>query len=62
MKYDINYINTHFEIPALDKIHGEPSYHTLRNLKKQLKANTSQVSSDLAGGENRHLSLVLTPI
>ena len=49
MKYDIDYINTHFEIPALDKIHGEPSYHTLRDLKKQLKANTAQVSSDLGG-------------
>ena len=49
MKYDTDYINTHVEIPSLDKIHGEPSYHTLRNLKKQLKANTAQVSSDLGG-------------
>ena len=59
MKYDIDCINTHFEIPSLDKIHGEPSYHTLRDLKKQLKANTVQVSSDLGGGANRYLGLVL---
>ena len=62
MKFDIDYINTHFEIPVLDRINGEPNNNSLYDLKQQLKANTSQVTSDLGGGTNDHLGLVLTPV
>ena len=62
MKFNIDYINTHFEIPVLDRIHGEPNYNTLYALKKQLKANAAQVTSDLGGGANGHLGLVLMPL
>ena len=33
MKFDNDYINTHFEIPVLDQIHGEPNYNALYALK-----------------------------
>ena len=57
MKYNIDYINTHFATSVLNKIHGEPSLH---DFKKQLKGNTAQVISDLGGSSNRSFGLVLT--
>ena len=59
MNFDIDYINTHSEIRVLDKIYGEPSYHAFLDLKKKLKTNSLQVSSDLVDGAHGHLSLVL---
>ena len=47
-----NYVSTYFEYTALTKIHGKPTYKTLRELKNQLKANASAVTSDLGGGAN----------
>lgn len=58
----IDYVATYFEFPVLTKIHGEPTYETLLEMKNQLKANASQVTSDLGGGANGHLGLVCTPI
>ena len=58
----IDYINTDFEYPTLDKIHGQPTYTTLTNLKKQVKSNAESVTSDLDGGCKRpFIGLVLTP-
>ena len=57
---NINYVSTYFEYPTLTKIHGEPSYKTLQELKNQLKGNTSGITSDLGGGVNGHLGLVCT--
>ena len=57
----IDYITTYFEYPSLDKIHGQPTFTTLRRLKKQLKANAQSVPSNLGGGEYGHLGLVLSP-
>ena len=57
---NVDYVNIYFEYPNLTKIHGNPSYDTLRELKKQLKANASSVTSDLGGGANGHLGLVCT--
>ena len=57
----IDYINTAFEYPILDKIHGTPTFSTLNRLKKQLQANAQSVSSDLGGGAHGHLGLVLSP-
>ena len=56
----IDYTTAKFELPVLEKIHGESSYESLKNLKKQLKTNALSLSSDLGGGEHGHLSLVLT--
>jgi hypothetical protein len=58
----VDYLNTFFEFPVLDKIHGEPTFPTLTVLKKQLKANSQSVTSDLGGGQFGHLGLVLTDV
>ena len=34
---NINYIDTYFEFKELTKIHGEPTYDTLRQLHNQLR-------------------------
>ena len=61
MQLTPDYASTYFEFPTLDKIHGEPTYNTLKTLKKQLKANGMSVLSDLGGGQFGHLGLVLSP-
>ena len=63
MSNNIDYVTTYFEYPTLTKIHGEPTYKTLRELKKRSKVNAATVTSDLVGvrGVNIHLELVCTP-
>ena len=58
---NIDYVDTYFEFPTLTKIHGEPTYFQLKELKNELKSNASSVTTDLGGGANGHLGLVLTP-
>ena len=57
---NINYVATYFEFPELNKIHGAPTYAKLRDIKDQIKANTSSISSELGEGSHGHLGLVLT--
>ena len=52
---------TLFEYPTLPKIHGEPDYPQLKDLKDKLKTNATKITSDLGGGGHGHLGLVLTP-
>ena len=49
-----------FEFPTLPKIHGEPTYEKIKELKDKLKTNASKVPSELGGGNLGHLGLVLT--
>ena len=49
-----------FEYRTLHKIHGEPTYATLKRLKDQLRTNASGISSNLGGGNHGHLGLILT--
>ena len=58
---NIDYVDTYFEIPTLTKIHGEPTYFQLKELKNELKTNATSVTTDLGGGGHGHLGLVLTP-
>ena len=58
--HNVDYVSAYFEFPILDRIHNEPTYQTLKTLKKQLKANAITVVSDLGGGQFGHLGLVLT--
>ena len=58
---NIDYVENYFEIPILTRIHGEPTYITLKKLKEELCANAAAVTSDLGGGANGHLGLVLPP-
>ena len=50
-----------FVVKVLPTIHGEPDYVQLKNLQDLLKANASQVTSELGGGAHGHLGLILTP-
>ena len=56
-----NYIETHFEYKELTKIHGEPTYETIKEIEKEIKANAKSVRSSLGGGNFGHLGLVLSP-
>ena len=58
---NIDYVDTYFEFRVLTKIHGEPTYETLKAMKNQLKSNACSVTSDLGGGAHGHLGLLLTP-
>ena len=57
----VDYKKLYFSHPILSKIHGEPTFSSLKILKQELKANASRVTSDLGGGTHGHLGLVLTP-
>ena len=58
---DIDYIKTNFEVENLTKITGRPNYQLLKKLKDELMANAASVQSNLGGGANGHLGLVLNP-
>ena len=57
---NIDYVDTYFEFCVLTKIHGEPTYETLKAMKNQLKSNAYSVASNLGGGTHGHLGLLLT--
>ena len=61
-KVPVDYAREYFEYPVFDKIHGETAGEALRYLKKQLKANSRTVISELGGQKHRHLGLVEYPI
>ena len=50
-----------FEYTVLTKVHGILNYASLKLIKDELKANAASIISDLSGGINGHLGLVLTP-
>ena len=51
----------YFSVAVLPKIHGEPDYVQLKNIKDSLKTNASRVTSELGGSAHSHLVLVLSP-
>ena len=57
----IDYRNTAFEIANLTKIHGEPTFESIRTLQREININAQCVHSELGGGAHGHLGLVLTP-
>ena len=58
----IDYITTYFQYKTLTKIHGAPTYEALQEMQDQLKANAASVNTNLGGGANGHLGIVLTPM
>ena len=56
----VNYKKLYFSHPTLSKIHGEPTFSSLKILKKELKYNASRVTSDLGGGAHGYLGLIFT--
>ena len=54
--------NDKFEYPVLTKILGMLDYPKINKLKDELKINASSIHSDLGGGMNGHLGLILTDV
>lgn len=52
---------TYFQHKVLTKIHGKPTYASLKLLSTEITANAASVPSTLGGGFYGHLGLVLTP-
>ena len=54
MNYDtsnhISYVDIYFKYKMLTKIHGEPTYESIKKMKDELKANVTAVNSELGGG------------
>ena len=50
-----------FYYRTMERIHGEPTYNLLKNLKDRIKANAASITSRLGGGAHGHLGLVLDP-
>ena len=57
----VDYRSTYFEQKLITRIHGEPSYDTIKRLHNELKANAGRVPSNLGGGMHGHLALVISP-
>ena len=55
-----NYREDLFRHQDLTRIHGEPSFATLRILARELRANAGAVHSTLGGGALGHIGLLLT--
>ena len=49
-----------FPNPELTKIRGKPSRAKIIQMEKELKANASSVETQLGGGANGHLGLMMT--
>ena len=49
----------YLEFPNLTKIHGEPTFNSIKTLHNELKTNSQTVPSNLGGGTHGHLGLVL---
>ena len=56
-----NYRDAYFQHADLTPIRGEPKNNTLKVLINEIKANAQTVHSNLGGGANGHLGIVLMP-
>ena len=56
---NMDYVKTYFQIPVLTKIHGEPTFETLRELRDQIKANAGDITTTLGGGNFGYLGLAM---
>ena len=59
MSSHTEHITGELPYPSVTKIEGRPSYVTLKELKRQLKANAAAVPTDLGGGQHGFLGLLL---
>ena len=51
-----------FEFPVLTKALGALDYQTLKIIKNELQTNAACIDSDLGGGANGHLGMILTAL
>ena len=57
----VNYQTMVFEHPNLTRIHGEPTFESIKKLHKEIMVNAQTVHSDLGGGAYGHPGLTLSP-
>ena len=50
-----------FPHPVLPKSTGEPTYETIEELSKLLRANAAAIDTELGGGRHGHLALTVSP-
>ena len=58
---NMNYVSMHLESPFLMKVHVEPAYKLLQDIKDEIKANSATMNSNLNRGNNVHLGFVFYP-
>ena len=56
----VNYKDSYFEHPVLNKIDWEPTYKTLHHLKNELKTNVISVPTNLGLLNHGYLGMILT--
>lgn len=56
----VDYAQTYFKYKTPTKIQGDPSYKSLKTLKRELCANACSIDTDLGGSDHGYLGLVLT--
>src|SRR5688500_7301577 len=56
-----NVKDVYFQHKVLTRVHGKPTFETLKVLLDELKANASSVPTTLGGGMYGHLGLVISP-
>lgn len=59
---NVNVRDIYFQHRTLVKIHGKPTYESLKILLNQIKANASSVPTTIGGGNHGHLGLVLSDL
>ena len=62
MATSANYRENNFEYPDLTPIDGTPTFNTLQQLIREIKANAMSVHSNLGGGASGHLGLVINQL
>ena len=56
----VDKITDSFPQPTVTAIHGEPTYETLTELARSLKANAASIDTELGGGDLGHLALTVS--
>ena len=44
---NINYVSIYLEFHSPTKVHWEPTYESIQDIKDEIKANAAKVNSDL---------------
>ena len=62
MIISVNYVTSNFKYPILAPIIGKPTNKTLKQLKQELRANSSNFYTNLGFGDHGYLKLLLTDV
>ena len=62
MTLNVDYATLYFKYPVPTPIIGEPTNKSIKQLKQELRANSSSVDTDLGGGDHGYLGLYLSDV